>query len=336
MRRFLLLLLALLTLPAATAATDTTTAATSTPTPTTTTTTPAKPVRGSLKVSFPDAYVVGRAPVTIPGRPIRVAGVVRPFVAHQSVTVKAFLFGRQIRNVTFQLKRSRNGQFGWFNGSVTSPSTGEVSVFVSHKATDLLGHLQGHKPFGVLAPIAGFGSTGGFVQLIQQRLRALGFYIPQTGVYDSGTGLALDAYHRLLGWGTSQNLDRATVTWLLNGWGEFKVRYPGHGRHAEGDLTHQVLALVEGSKIDALFPISSGKPSTPTILGNFAVQRKIPFFRPDGMYFSNYFSGGYAIHGFNPAPDYPASHGCMRLPMVDAIPVYNWLEIGNGVDVYYR
>jgi lipoprotein-anchoring transpeptidase ErfK/SrfK len=54
------------------------------------------------------------------------------------------------------------------------------------------------------------------------------------------------------------------------------------------------------------------------------------------MYYSSFFIGGYAIHGYNPAPDYPASHGCMRLPIRDAISVYNWIEMGNTVDVYYR
>ena len=43
------------------------------------------------------------------------------------------------------------------------------------------------------------------------------------------------------------------------------------------------------------------------------------------MYYSDFFSGGYAIHGYDPAPDYPASHGCMRLPITDAIFVFNWL-----------
>jgi hypothetical protein len=167
------------------------------------------------------------------------------------------------------------------------------------------------------------------------RVGALRFYLPKSGVYDDGTGLAIDAYHRLLGWGTSHNIDSRTISYLLNGWGQFKVRYPGHGRHAEGNLGRQLLALINGANIDMIVPISSGKPSTPTVLGNFHVYRRVPGFRPDGMYYSSYFTGGYAIHGFNPAPDYPASHGCMRIPMADAIPVYNWLNFGDGVDVYY-
>jgi lipoprotein-anchoring transpeptidase ErfK/SrfK len=53
------------------------------------------------------------------------------------------------------------------------------------------------------------------------------------------------------------------------------------------------------------------------------------------MYYSNFFISGYAIHGYNPAPDYPASHGCMRLPIGDATSVYGWLAMGDWVDVYY-
>ena len=173
------------------------------------------------------------------------------------------------------------------------------------------------------------------MQLIQQRLAALHFYIPQTGVYDSGTGWALDAYHRLLHRGTYQTLDGRTVSYLLDGFGKFPVRFAQNGRHAEGNLSLQLLALADGSQVVAIYPISSGKPSTPTILGNFRVYSKVPGYLPDGMYFSNFFISGYAIHGYNPAPDYPASHGCMRVPIQDAISIYNWLATGNWVDTYY-
>ena len=53
------------------------------------------------------------------------------------------------------------------------------------------------------------------------------------------------------------------------------------------------------------------------------------------MYYSDFFIGGYAIHGYDPAPDYPASHGCMRLPIADAISAFGWLALGDWVDVYY-
>src|SRR5947209_19960522 len=105
--------------------------------------------------------------------------------------------------------------------------------------------------------------------------------------------------------------------------------------HADSYLGLQLLDLINGSQVVAIYPISSGKSSTPTILGSFRVYRKTPGYLPDGMYFSSFFYSGYAIHGYNPAPDYPASHGCMRLPIVDAIWVFHWLNYGDWVDTYY-
>jgi hypothetical protein len=180
-----------------------------------------------------------------------------------------------------------------------------------------------------------FGSTGRFVVLLQKRLAALHFFIPQTGVYDAGTGLALDAYHRLLHWGASQTLDGRTISYLMDGYGAFKVRYPKHGRHAEANLSRQLLALIDGSQVEQIIPTSSGKPSTPTILGDYRVYMREAGYNSEGMYYSDYFVRGYAIHGYDPAPDYPASHGCIRIPIADAIPTFNWLAAGDWVDVYY-
>ena len=156
-------------------------------------------------------------------------------------------------------------------------------------------------------------------------------------MYDQQTEWALDAYHRLVSDDKSQAraFDKTVVNDLMAGKGSFHVRYPHQGRHAEGDLTKQLLALAVGKKVKWIFPISSGKESTPTILGSYQIYRRTPGYLPDGMYYSDFFIRGYAIHGYDPAPDYPASHGCMRLPIVDATTVYGWLKLGDWVDTYY-
>jgi hypothetical protein len=273
--------------------------------------------------------------VTVPGRPLNVVGFVRPYRSGQKVLVKSYLNGKLFKTDTLRAKPSSNRSYGKFIERLKTPGTGIVTVKVSHARNGVMQGFQSIRRYASVTPSANFGSTGLFVQLIQQRLSALHIYIPLTGVYDGGTGLAIDAYHRLLGWGTSQTLNGATISYLLNGWGAFKVRYPNQGNHAEGDLHSQLLALIKGSQVYWIFPISSGKPSTPTILGSFRVYSRVPGYLPDGMYFSSFFTGGYAIHGYNPAPDYPASHGCMRLPIVDAITAYNWLNYGDWVDTYY-
>ena len=56
----------------------------------------------------------------------------------------------------------------------------------------------------------------------------------------------------------------------------------------------------------------------------------------EGMVDSNYFITGYAIHGYADVPTYPASHGCLRVPVPEALSIYSWLQLGTPVDVYYR
>jgi hypothetical protein len=301
---------------------------------TTTTRAPAAPVKASMTLYLPDAFFVHREPLMVPGRTLHVGGVVRPYVPGQWVTVRAAIGGHVIKTDRLRVKPSPSRRYGRFTESLATQSTGSVVVSVEHRETAQVKTFGAQRSYTVLDTSAGFGSTGRLVQLIQQQLASLHFYIEQTGVYDPQTGWALDAYHRLLGWGTSQSLDHRTLTWLLNGWGDFKVRYPNQGKHVEGTLSKQLIALIYGSNVYRIYPISSGKPSTPTVLGSFQVWSKAPGYLSDGMYFSNFFFRGYAIHGYDPAPDYPASHGCIRLPIGDAISVYDWLNIGDRVDVY--
>jgi lipoprotein-anchoring transpeptidase ErfK/SrfK len=124
------------------------------------------------------------------------------------------------------------------------------------------------------------------------------------------------------------------VRGVLAGRGRFKVRYPRHGHHVEADLSRQVLVLIDRGKVRRIYHISSGKPSTPTVLGSFHVYRKTPGTNSHGMVHSSYFIGGYAIHGYVSVPPYAASHGCLRVPIPNAWSIYTWVRMGDTVDVY--
>jgi hypothetical protein len=305
-----------------------------TPPATTPTSTPTAPANGDVRLYVRDAFFVHGSAVTVPARALSVQGVVTPYVAGQWVTVRSYLGRRLVKSDRLRVKPSPNGHLGTFAERVTSPGTGILHVRVRHARSAQMGGFFKQRSVAVLGAGAGFGSRGAFVTLIQQQLNAVHVWVPVTGAYDEHTGLALDAYHRLLGWGFSQNLDGRTVSALLNGRGHFTVRYPHDGKHVEGSLGRQLLAEIYGSKVYRIYPVSSGKPSTPTVLGHFRVYRRTPGYLPDGMYYSSFFYTGYAIHGYNPAPDYAASHGCMRVPISDAISIYNWLALGDVVDVY--
>jgi hypothetical protein len=280
------------------------------------------------------AFYVHRDAVTVPGRAVDVQGFVRPYVAGQTVQVKAYIGGRLFKTDRLRVKPDGTSA-GAFTERLHSPAAGIVRVKVTHARTSQLRGFFAQRAFAALGTSAGFGSRGLLVDLVQQRLAALNLYMPQSGVFDQQTGLALNAYHRLLGWGEgNQSTDPRTIAALLDGQGAFHVRYPGDGKHVEGNLGNQTLALISGRRVYRIYPISSGKPSTPTVLGRYRVYYRVPGYLPDGMYFSSFFTGGYAIHGYSPAPDYPASHGCMRLPISDAVSVFDWLAMGDRVDVY--
>ena len=53
------------------------------------------------------------------------------------------------------------------------------------------------------------------------------------------------------------------------------------------------------------------------------------------MFYSSFFIGGFAIHGYHSVPAYPASHGCVRIPLWIAVRVYSLLDYGTSVYIYW-
>ncbi len=105
------------------------------------------------------------------------------------------------------------------------------------------------------------------------------------------------------------------------------------GAHVEVDLARQVLFLVDAEgKVGNILPISSGSGKTFHQNGYPETHAVTPcghlevFSRASGwktsplgeMYNPLYIVGGIAIHGSLDVPAYPASHGCIRVPMFAA------------------
>jgi cell wall hydrolase len=118
--------------------------------------------------------------------------------------------------------------------------------------------------------------------------------------------------------------------------------------HVEIDLDQQVLLVIDGmGAAPRILSISSGsgkmfteggwtrRAITPT--GRFEVHRKIEGWRksPLGLlYYPNYIYAGIAIHGNPLVPPYPASHGCIRIPMFAAKEFSAIAKMGMVVIVY--
>lgn len=314
-------------------------AAAQTPATTTTTTTTTPPVTAPATGQFTiTAEKVGPGRAVLAGTRFRIRGVVQPYVAGQTATVRVYRGDKKLFVKNLALLPSKTGKSGYFVVGFASGTAGKLTIKASHLATPQLATVVAEPvTVSVLPTHAGPGSKGQVVRELQRRLAALGYVVGQRGVYDGRTARAVQAFRKMTGMARTFVADRAVFRKLAAGAGRFKVRYPSHGRHIEGDLTHQVLALIgAGGKVERLYPLSSGKPSTPTILGHFKVYSKTPGTNAKGMVYSNYFIRGYAVHGYAEVPPYPASHGCLRVPVPDAIPIYNWIRYGTPVDVYYR
>jgi peptidoglycan hydrolase-like protein with peptidoglycan-binding domain len=320
--------------PAAPALADATTPAGPAPPPTQPAP-PPKPASARIGLTLAGTFRVGRRQVTVLRRRFRIDGRLVPYVANERVTVRVWRGHRLLRRVVVRPRPSRTRHYGTFQVHVDSAHSGRVAVFAIHAASAAQAAATKEADVSIVAPSAAPGSRGLFVSLLQARLAAVGYAVPRSGVYDDGTERAVLAFRKVGGMPRITTLSGTVVERLLRGVGGFRVRYPNHGRHVEANLSWQVLALIEEGRVVRAYVISSGKASTPTVLGSFRFYEKDLGVNAKGMVDSNYFIGGYAIHGYFDVPPYAASHGCLRVPIPDAYAIYQWVHIGDRIDVYY-
>jgi peptidoglycan hydrolase-like protein with peptidoglycan-binding domain len=294
----------------------------------------ATPAQGSMRLVVQHAH--GSPPFVMLGERVVVRGIVVPFVAGQRVALSIYRNGRRVVARRVGVSDVGNGA-GQFHFAYASPHTGVVRVRAEHLATPQLDAFAA-KQVSVRYERATFdsGARGPAVRVLQEELGALHYAVPRNGYFDQATGRAVLAFRKITGLERVEGSVNARIFQLLQrDTGSFHVRYPGDGDHVEADLSKQVLVEVaRGGHVRSIYTMSSGKPSTPTVIGRFRVYSKEAGTNAHGMVDSSYFIRGYAIHGYAEVPTYAASHGCLRIPIPDAPAVYEWVKIGYPVDVY--
>ena len=269
----------------------------------------------------------GRRSVGVPHVRVRIRGVTATYSAGAGVVVDVFKGSKRLKHRAVGV--SKAGARGAFSFSFKPGRRGVYRVRVSAP-----GGSRTIRVF-VVAPHAGPGSRGTAVRALQSRLAQLGYLSPVNGVFDASTGRAVLAFRKVNGYSRTTSASVAVFKRLARGGGGFHVRYPNAGKHVEFDWSRQVLVLARGAQPEKILHASSGKPSTPTVFGKFTFYSKTPGFNSHGMYYSNYFIGGYAIHGYADVPPYAASHGCIRIPIPSAKAVYAWVDLGDTIYVYH-
>ena len=293
----------------------------------------AQPAEAKISVGVASLGDRGRRWV-LAGERLVASGRLEPFVEGEKVTVELYRGKKRIGRRTVEVKdRKGSGRFSVTFGAVKNP--GSYFVRARHAATDRQkGASSERASFGAVRSSSGSGSSGQHVRLLQVGLRKLAYVTPVNGRHDGATGRAVMAFRKVNGMSRGFSANRNVMRALFAGRGGYRLRHPKAGKHAEIDLSRAVLVLAERGKPVRIYHASPGKPSTPTVRGSFRVYRRQPGTNSHGMVHSAYFIRGYAIHGYASVPAYPASHGCVRVPIPNARSIYNWFTMGTRVDVY--
>jgi L,D-transpeptidase-like protein/putative peptidoglycan binding protein len=186
------------------------------------------------------------------------------------------------------------------------------------------------------------------VRQAEQWLADLGYWTgPIDGVWDDASRHALIAFQKLQKAKPTGRLTRAEHNALSVAFPPRPLHSPGP--HVEVDIARQVLFLVDSEgRVGNILPISSGSgktfhengyPETHAITpcGRLEVYAKASGWKtsPLGeMYNPMYIVGGIAIHGSQDMRTYPASHGCIRIPMFASQRLPKMVPKGTPVFVY--
>ncbi len=182
----------------------------------------------------------------------------------------------------------------------------------------------------VVLPSLAPGARGPSVRALERRLAELRYAI--RGI-DSAYGS--DTYEAVLAFQKVHGLPRTgrVEPWLWRRLARAGIpRAARTGSYLEVDKTRQVLFEVRGGEVVRVVHVSTGATGN-TPLGSWSVYRKVGGW-DWVLWYPMYFKGGFAIHGYPSVPAYPASHGCVRIPMWLASRLFGAHDYGTTVFVH--
>jgi peptidoglycan hydrolase-like protein with peptidoglycan-binding domain len=237
---------------------------------------------------------------------------------------------------------------GYFVGRAAPAAFGPmVTPAASTCSTQRVG-----EPAAAVSPIV-YGSSAATVANMQRRLLELGFWhLGADGNYGLSTTQAVMAFQKWKGLPATTVVDTSTAIALNT-----EMCRPAANRSGdllEVDKGKQIAFVVRGGSVQYTFNISSGNgksydeedqknagrrvigiATTPS--GTFRTYREHDIARYEGdlgtLYRPKFVVGGIAVHGARSVPNYPASHGCVRVsnPVMDLIWRQNLLPLRSTV-----
>ena len=305
---------------------------------------PAPPAEGKASYKLLGGLATGKMRYFAPQQQVVVRGRVKPAVPGEVLTLYALRGGKHrcaaghadcLRQAASKSVGRKVGRTGRFDFRFKVGNAGRLRLVIKHEASAAQAAFRTRpRPITVANWSAGAGERGVKVLLLQRALLKMGFAIPVTGYYDDATARGVLAFRKTNdmsrdGFATSDVYGK-----VFRGEGAYQLRYPQSGKHVEFDWSRQVLVLADKGKPYRVYHTSSGAPVTPTVFGTYHFYLQTPGTNAKGMVHSSYFIRGYAIHGFASVPNYPASHGCLRVPIPNAAQIFSWVDVGDPIHLY--
>jgi hypothetical protein len=183
----------------------------------------------------------------------------------------------------------------------------------------------------VVQPNLAYGARGESVRALQARLRELRYALPGiNGAYDTQTLEAVLAFQKVEGLPWTGRVDERVWQRLATAHTP-RARYGGD--HIEVSKGRQYLLEVHGGLVTRVVHVSTGATGN-TPIGTWRVYRKVVGW-DWVLWYPMYFLRGFAIHGYPSVPAFPASHGCVRVPMWVAPQLFAGNAYGETVYVYW-
>jgi hypothetical protein len=291
---------------------------------------PAPAAAGKATYKILSGLATSKMRYLAPQQEVVLRGRVKPAVPGEVLTLYAIRGHKASKSVRRKVKAGGRFQFRFQVGG-----PGRLRLVIKHTASAAqVAFRTRDQAVTVVDWQAGAGERGVKVLLLQRALAEQHFATPVTGYYDDGTARAVLAFRKTNDMSRDGYATHEVYAKLLRHRGAFQLRYPKAGKHVEFDWSRQVLTLAQNGKPYRTYHTSSGKSSTPTVFGTYHFYLQTPGTNAKGMVDSSYFIGGYAIHGYADVPAYPASHGCLRVPIPNALQIFNWVDIGDPIFLY--
>jgi N-acetylmuramoyl-L-alanine amidase len=183
----------------------------------------------------------------------------------------------------------------------------------------------------VVQPTLALGSRGASVRALEQRLRELRYMLKSVdGLYAGDTFEAVLAFQKVNGLARTGRVD--ALLWRRLRTAHVPLARIPSGDHIEVSKTRQVLMEVRDGVVTNILHVSTGATGN-TPVGSWRVYRKNAGW-DWVLWYPMYFKGGFAIHGYPSVPAYPASHGCVRVPMWSAPVLFGRYTFGTTVVVF--